>query len=78
MYGPNQVGEVVIGNAYAAQTTIQTFIASAADKSIKALSFDGTAPAANIPFSYFQKTAGNAAKGLNYECIPNWQVIHTH
>jgi hypothetical protein len=67
MYGPNQVGELIIGNANATQTTIQTFIASAPNQSIKALSFDGTAPAAGIPFNYYQKTAGNAAKGLNYE-----------
>jgi len=67
MYGPNQVGELIIGNINATQTTIQTFIASAPDKAIKALSFDGTNVGANIPFSYFQKTAGNAAKNLNYE-----------
>lgn len=67
MYGPRQVGELILGNAYATETTIQTFIASAADKKIKTLSEDGTVVAANVPFKLLQKTSGDAAKGLNYE-----------
>lgn len=67
MFGPNQVGELIIGNAAASQTTAQTFIASAADKSIKVLSEDGTNVAAGVPFKALQKTSGDAAKGLNYE-----------
>lgn len=66
-YGPLQVGELIIGNTVATQTTAQTFIASAADKSVKILSADGTAPGANKPFKVLQKTSGDAAKGLNYE-----------
>lgn len=67
MFGPNQVGELIIGNSAATQTTAQTFIASAADKAIKVLSEDGTNVAANTAFKVLQKTSGDAAKGLNYE-----------
>jgi hypothetical protein len=66
-YGPLQVGELIIGNTVATQTTAQTFIALAADKSVKILSADGTAPAAKKPFKVLQKTGGDAGKGLNYE-----------
>jgi hypothetical protein len=67
MFGPNQVGELIVGDAYAAQTTVATFVSTAADKAIKVLSKDGTNVAANKPFYLLQKTAGDAAKGLNYE-----------
>ena len=67
MYGPNMVGELIIGNAVATETTIQTFVATADDKELKVLSADGTAVAANVPFKLVQKTAGDAGKGLNYE-----------
>ena len=67
MFGPNQVGELIIGSSAATQTTAQTFIASAADKAIKVLSADGTNVAAGVPFKVLQKTSGDAAKGLNYE-----------
>jgi hypothetical protein len=67
MYGPNQVGELIIGNTAASEATIQTFIATAADKSLKVLSDSGVAVAANVPFKLLQKTAGDAGKGLNYE-----------
>lgn len=67
MYGPNQVGEIIIGNAVATETTAQTFISSASDKEIKILSADGSAPALNKPFKVLQKTAGDASKNLNYE-----------
>lgn len=67
IFGPNQVEELIIGNAVAAETTLATFIASASDQEIKILSADGTAPAAGEDFRVYQKTAGNAAKGLNYE-----------
>jgi hypothetical protein len=67
IFGHNQVGELIIGNAVAAETTIATFIATASDKEIKVLSADGTAPAAGADFKVLQSTAGNAAKGLNYE-----------
>lgn len=67
MFGPRQVGELIVGNAVAAETTVPTFIASASDKEIKVLSADGTAPTAGKPFKLYQKTAGDSAKNLNYE-----------
>lgn len=67
MFGPRQVGELIVGNAVAAETTVKTFIASASDKEIKVLSADGTAPAAGKSFKLYQKTAGDAAKNLDYE-----------
>jgi hypothetical protein len=67
VFGPNQVEELIIGNAVAAETTLATFITSASDQEIKSLSADGSAPAEGVNFKYFQKTAGSASKGLNYE-----------
>lgn len=67
MYGPNQVGELIIGNASASQTTVKTFIASAADKAIKVLNEAGTIVTAGNPFAVYQKTSGDSGKGLNYE-----------
>jgi len=67
MFGPNQVGELIVGNAVATETTVATFVTSASDKEVKVLSKDGTVVAAGKPFSLLQKTAGDAAKGLNYE-----------
>jgi hypothetical protein len=67
MFGPNQVGELLIGNSASTETTIQGFIANAADKALKVLSESGTAAAANVPFKVVQKTAGDSTKGLNYE-----------
>ena len=67
VFGPNQVEEVIFADADASETTIATFIATASDKEIKILSADGTAPAAGEDFKVYQKTAGSAAKGLDYE-----------
>jgi len=67
VFGPNQVEELIIGNAVAAETTLADFIASASDQEIKILSSDGTAPAAGVNFKVLQKTAGNSSKGLDYE-----------
>lgn len=67
VFGPNQVGELIVGNAVATETTVPTFIASASDKEIKLLSKDGTAPTLGKVFYFLQKTAGNAAKNLNFE-----------
>lgn len=67
MYGPNQVGELIIGNTSASQTTIKTFIASAADKAVKVLSENGTVVSDGVNFNVLQKTSGDASKGLNYE-----------
>lgn len=67
IFGHNQVGELIIGNAVAAEVTAATFIAAASNQEIKCLSADGTAPTAGQDFKFLQKTAGNAAKGLNFE-----------
>lgn len=58
MFLPNQVGEMMIGNAVAAETTAATFIASASDKELKVLSKDGTDVAAKKPFYVLQKADG--------------------
>lgn len=67
MFGPRQVGELIVGNAVAAETTVKTFIASASDKEIKVLSADGTDVAAGAPFKLYQKTSGDATKNLDFE-----------
>jgi hypothetical protein len=67
MFGPRQVGEIIIGNSAAAQATVTAFIASAADKAIQIFSSDGTAVVAKKSFKAYQKTAGDAAKNLNFE-----------
>tara|TARA_R110000772_G_scaffold54130_2_gene123613 strand:+ start:17189 stop:18202 length:1014 start_codon:yes stop_codon:yes gene_type:complete len=66
VFGPNQVEELIIGNAVASETTAATFIASATDEEIKVLSADGTAPAVGEDFKLLQKT-GSTITGLNYE-----------
>ena len=66
VFGPNQVEELIIGDAVASETTAATFIASASDKEIKVLSADGTAPASGEDFKVLQKTASTIT-GLNYE-----------
>ena len=67
MFGPNQVGELIVGAAIASETTVATFVAAASDKEIKVLSKDGGDVAAGKAFYLLQKTAGDAAKGLNFE-----------
>lgn len=58
MFLPNQVGEMMIGNAVATETTVPTFIATASDKELKVLSKDGTNVAAKKPFYVLQKANG--------------------
>tara|TARA_R110000822_G_scaffold302649_3_gene427022 strand:- start:4829 stop:5842 length:1014 start_codon:yes stop_codon:yes gene_type:complete len=70
VFGPNQVEEVIIGNAYAAETTTATFISAASDEEISAFSTDGTAAAVGVDFKYLQKT-GSTITGLNYEFSDN-------
>ncbi len=65
VFGPNQVEELIIGDAVAAEVTTPTFLASASDKEIQALAVDGGAAAAGKKFKVLQKTA--AAAPLNYE-----------
>lgn len=67
VFGPIQVEEVMIGNAVATETTLATFISSASDQELKILSKDGTDAASGVPFRVYQKTAGSAAKNLDYE-----------
>jgi hypothetical protein len=58
VFGPNQVEELILGNAAAAETAVGTFIASASDKEIAVVSADGSAaPAAGVDFKLLQKTA---------------------
>jgi len=58
MITPNQVGEMMIGNAVAIETTVPTFIATASDKELKVLSKDGSDVAAKKPFYILQKADG--------------------
>jgi hypothetical protein len=67
MFGPRQVGELIVGNAVATETTVKTFIATASDKEIKVLSADGTAPTVNKSFKLYQRTAGDDSKNLGFE-----------
>ena len=67
VFGPNQLEDLILGDSVATETTVADFIASSADKAIKLLGAKGGNVAANESFKVFQKTAGNAAKGLNYE-----------
>lgn len=55
MFGPNQVGELMVGNAQATETTVATFVATASDKELKVLSKDGSNVAAGKPFYVLQK-----------------------
>jgi len=57
MFGPNQVGELMIGNAAATETTAATFITSADDKELAVVSGTGAAVAANVPFKVLQKAS---------------------
>lgn len=65
MFGPNQVGELMVGNAVATETTVATFIATATDKELKVLSKDGGNVAAGKPFYVLQKAA-NAEGGFEF------------
>ena len=61
MFGIRQVGEMMVGNAVATETTVNTFIATATDKELKVLSKDGSNVAAGKPFFVLQKAS--AAQG---------------
>lgn len=58
MFSPNQVGELLIGNAAATETTVATFIATAPDKRLKVLSKDGGNVGVGKPFYVLQKATG--------------------
>lgn len=68
MFGPNQTGELIVGNAIADETTVATFVtgATAGEIALYAKS-GGLATDGKTPFYFLQKTAGDAAKNLNYE-----------
>jgi len=65
MFGPRQVGELMVGNAVATETTVATFIATASDKELKVLSKDGSNVASGKPFYVLQKAA-NAEGGYEF------------
>lgn len=67
MFGPNQVGEIIIGNSYETEATVSDFIANAAVGAIQQFSYDGTAVAAGKPFKYYQSTSGDPLKNLDFE-----------
>lgn len=67
VFGPNQVEELIIGNAVAAEGAIPAFITSASDKEISCVGVSGEAFASGEAFKVLQKTSGNSTKGLNYE-----------
>lgn len=67
MFGPKQVGELIVGNAVSTETTVNAFISDASNGEIGLFSADGTAPAAGKKFYFLQKTNGDAAKNLDFE-----------
>ena len=67
MFGPNQVGEVIIGDSYSGSVNVQAFITSAVTGAIQVFSADGLAVAAKKPFKLYQATAGDPLKNLDYE-----------
>lgn len=67
MFGPNQVGEVIIGDSYGASVNLQAFITSAIPGSIQVFSASGNPVAARAPFKLYQATTGDPLKNLDYE-----------
>mgnify|MGYP001340678299 CR=1 FL=1 len=67
MFGPKQVGELIVGNAIAAENTVNAFISDASNGEIGLFSADGAAPASGKPFYFLQKTGGDASKNLDFE-----------
>lgn len=68
VFGTNQREELILGSAVAAETTVDTFIASASDTEIKVLSADGSAPVAGGDFKLLQK-ADAAVKGYEFSDV---------
>lgn len=68
MFGPNQTGELIVGNALTTEATVADFVttATAGEIALYAKS-GGLATDGKTPFYFLQKTAGDAAKNLNYE-----------
>ncbi len=73
MFGPRQVGEMIVGNAVATETTVDTFVATATDKEIKLLSTDGSAPTLGKQFKFLQKaTAAKAGYEFSDRIDPRY------
>lgn len=68
VFGPNQVEELIVGSAVAAETTLPTFLSTASDTEIKILSADGSAPATGVDFKVYQKAAA-AQGGIEFSDI---------
>lgn len=56
VFGPNQVGEIIVGKTYAAEADIPDFIANAVAGDIQVLSLDSSAVAAGKTFKVLQKS----------------------
>lgn len=67
MFSPNQVGELIVGTGLATEANVTTFLASADPAELGVYDAKGGAVVANKPFYFVQKTAGNTAKGLDFE-----------
>ncbi len=67
MFGPSNVGELIVGTTAATETTVATFVATAPIKSVKVLSKTGGNVAAGVPFYVLQSTDGDATKSLDFE-----------
>lgn len=57
VFGPNQVGELIIGEAIASEANVSDFISGASDKEIQVVSKDGGAATVNKPFYILQKAS---------------------
>ncbi len=78
VFGPNQVEELIIGDAVASETTAATFIASASDNEIKVLSATGVAPAVGIDFKILQKTlTTEAVDGYEFSDVVEADKVET-
>ena len=75
VFGPNQVGDLIIGKANSAQSTVANFIASAIDKDIKVLSSDGGALSSGKKFKVFQKTGASAPLNYEYSGVVNPKYV---
>jgi hypothetical protein len=77
VFGPNQVEEVIIGDAEAAETAVGTFIASATDKEIAVVAADGSATVvAGDDFKILQKAAG-ATNGYEFTDVVKFGKVDT-
>lgn len=66
MFGPRQVGEVIVGSAIATQKTVDEFVKSAKNKEVAVVGAHGGEADAMSPFIVLQKTDGDAKRGLDH------------